>query len=534
MNESDLELLQRFAREGVQEAFAALVERHAGLVYAVAKRVVATGALAEEVTQSVFVDLAKAASCAAGYDDAVPVVAWLCTVARRTAIDALRKETRRTAREQVAQEILEADMSMNKSSAGSDEQAEWAAVEPLLGEVLEALPVKERSAVWLRFFEGKGLREVGAELGISEDAAQKRVTRALEQLRELLGKRGVKLTSAGLATGLTAQAATLAIAPVGLAAEITAAVGGLAVPVSATVVAGAKIFMMTTMQKMVLAGVAAAVVGLGVHEWLAVQSLRAQAMEREKQSAWLGAQVKRLAGESEAKREALADTEAAIDKMLAPKTTPSLDDTKLEAEMLAWLGRVDRLRKHFREHPEQAVPEMKNLADVKWLDVVQSLELADTKQLRRATASIRREAISAQIWGFQRMLRKYEKMNPEGRPQSVAELADYADEPLSEELLARYELFKVEPTPKNQRGIGVQLAVIVDVEFDTIPQTSSTSSGIHRPAMTKNVEYAQAAFAAANKGAVAKRAEELLPYLRWPTELEVLRLHLEKSASRKP
>src|SRR5206468_10015331 len=99
-------------------------------------------------------------------------------------------------------------------------------IEPLLDEAMHALDETDRSAVLLRYFENKSLREVGRTFGTSEDAAQKRVSRAVERLREFLAKRGVTVGASGLAVVISANA--VQAAPVGLAATIStaAALGG--------------------------------------------------------------------------------------------------------------------------------------------------------------------------------------------------------------------------------------------------------------------------------------------------------------------
>src|SRR5436305_57481 len=99
---SDLELLQQYVREESQPAFTALVERHINLVYSAARRQVRAPELAEEITQSVFLDLARHAP---KISPTQPLAAWLFVVTRRTAIDAIRREARRRARENTAAEI---------------------------------------------------------------------------------------------------------------------------------------------------------------------------------------------------------------------------------------------------------------------------------------------------------------------------------------------------------------------------------------------------------------------------------------------
>ena len=166
---TDWELLGRFAREGAQDAFAELVSRHLNFVYSSARRQLRSPQLVEELTQSVFLELAQNA---AKLDPRTPLTAWLYVVTRRTALNTLRTELRRQDREHTAYELT----AMNSSPSV------WAQVEPLLEEALDDLNSHDRSAVLLRYFENKSLRDVGAALGTTEDAAQKRVSRALDQV----------------------------------------------------------------------------------------------------------------------------------------------------------------------------------------------------------------------------------------------------------------------------------------------------------------------------------------------------------------
>src|SRR6266853_1282603 len=178
METSDHDLLRQYVEGHSQEAFATLVGRYVNLVYSVALRRVRSSQLAEEVSQSVFTDLARNADKLRA--DTV-LGAWLHSVAYRTAIDVVRGESRRQAREQKAPEMAAMD------SIPSD----WSLIEGLLDEGMDTLDETDRSAIVLRYFENKSLREVGATLGTSDDAAQKRVSRAVERLREFFAKRGV-------------------------------------------------------------------------------------------------------------------------------------------------------------------------------------------------------------------------------------------------------------------------------------------------------------------------------------------------------
>jgi RNA polymerase sigma factor (sigma-70 family) len=242
MSDTDLELLARYARHHAEDAFAEIVRRHLDLVHSAALRQVRSPQLAEEVAQSTFIKLARQAQQLAS--DTI-LTAWLYQVTRREAIDVVRREARRQLREQIATE-------MNAMNATA---ADWTHIEPLLDEAMHALDETDRAAVLLRYFENKSLREVGATLGTSDDAAQKRVSRAVERLREFFAKRGVTVGASGLIVAISANA--IQAAPVGLGVAISTA-AALAGPAIAATTTAVKAIAMTTMQKLLVATIVVA------------------------------------------------------------------------------------------------------------------------------------------------------------------------------------------------------------------------------------------------------------------------------------
>jgi RNA polymerase sigma factor (sigma-70 family) len=205
----DGQLLQQYTRERSKSAFGELVTRHIDLVYSVALRVAGGDShLAEDVTQTVFLDLARKAPSLP--PDAI-LAGWLYRHAWFTAAKAVRTERRRQIREQTAMEMRALD-----DNTGSP----WELIAPHLDEGLNQLSASERDAIVLRFFKRQDFRVIGAALGVSEDTAQKRVSRALEKLRGVLSKRGATLTATALASALTAEA--VVAAPAGLAFSVTA------------------------------------------------------------------------------------------------------------------------------------------------------------------------------------------------------------------------------------------------------------------------------------------------------------------------
>src|SRR5476651_2152896 len=207
----DIALLREYARCNSGEAFATLVSRHVNLVYSVALRSVRDAHLAEEITQAVFIILARKAG---SLGDKTILPGWLCRTARYASANALTIQRRRQHREQ------EAFMQSTLNEAEPMHEETWNQISPLLDGALEKLGQKDHDALVLRFFENKTFAEVGATLGASEDAAKMRVNRALEKLRKFFTKRGVTLSSVVIAGTISAN--SVQAAPVALAKSITA------------------------------------------------------------------------------------------------------------------------------------------------------------------------------------------------------------------------------------------------------------------------------------------------------------------------
>lgn len=270
MNE-DSELLQAYAATRSETAFAELVKRRVGLVYSVALRQVGGDAhLAQDVTQRVFTDLARKAAQLAGR----PVLSgWLYRSAQFAASDLVRSERRRRAREQ-ENLIMNATVTNGETASAA---ADWEKLRPVLDEAMAALDDEDRDAVALRFLEEKPFAEIGRRLAISEEAARKRVSRALEKLHEGLAQRGITSTTAALAVALGNQAA--AAIPAGLATSVAA----VAVAGAGTWAGAAMTFMSTKLFGMSAAAVAVTAIGMA-----GVQMNRARQREAE-----LAAQITR-------------------------------------------------------------------------------------------------------------------------------------------------------------------------------------------------------------------------------------------------
>ncbi|MGC3959467.1 MAG: sigma-70 family RNA polymerase sigma factor [Verrucomicrobiota bacterium] len=250
-DQSDAQLLRAYAELGTETAFAEIVTRHTDLVYSAALRQVNSPDLACDVTQSVFTDLArKAREVSFKPSPEASLVGWLYRGTRFAARDLNRTQIRRTRRERQA---------MDQVHPAPEPAPDWEQLRPALDDAMAELDAPDRDALLLRYFKNHDLRTVGATLGISDDAAQKRVSRAVERLREFFAKRGVTVGTSGLAVIISANA--VQAAPVGLAVAITtaAALTGTTLATTATVTA-TKAIAMTALQKAI---VTATIAGTG-------------------------------------------------------------------------------------------------------------------------------------------------------------------------------------------------------------------------------------------------------------------------------
>lgn len=275
---SDQQLLREYADDRQESAFTELVSRHVDLVYSAALRMVRDGHLAEDVTQGVFVALAENAGRLAGH----PVLSgWLHCTARNLAAKIIRSDARRRVREQEA-------ATMNELLS-AEHDAFWELISPHLDAALGELNDPDREALILRYFEKKSAAEMADILGISEDAAQKRVSRATERLRELFSSRGVAVAASGLAIVITANA--VQAAPAGLAASIsTGVLAGTAISTS-SIITATKTMAMTTLQKVIITLSIAALAGAGIYEAHKASQLRQQVQSLEQQQGPLEAQI---------------------------------------------------------------------------------------------------------------------------------------------------------------------------------------------------------------------------------------------------
>ncbi|HZI31350.1 MAG TPA: sigma-70 family RNA polymerase sigma factor, partial [Candidatus Binatia bacterium] len=243
---NDMELLREYGQSGSEPAFAELVQRHINLVYSVALRHVGITAQAEEITQAVFIILARKA---ASLKSRTVLEGWLHTTTRLTALSFLRGERRRQFREQEA--YMQSTL---QGSGDTTNDVTWEQLEPLLDEAVSRLGKKDRDALVLRFFKDRSIREVATALEVNEAAAQRRVLRALEKLRRYFTKCGVDSTTAIISGKISAN--SIYAAPVTLAQSVTSvaiAKGAVASASTLTLIKGALKLMAWTKAKTTIA-----------------------------------------------------------------------------------------------------------------------------------------------------------------------------------------------------------------------------------------------------------------------------------------
>ena len=521
MTANDLDLLRQFAHDRSQDAFTTLVNRHVNLVFSAALRQVRSPQLAEEVSQSVFADLARQAG---ELKPDTILTAWLYQVARRQAVDVVRREARRQLREQIATEMN----AMNASAA------DWTHIEPLLDEAMHALDDTDRTAVLLRYFENKSLREVGAAIGVGDDAAQKRVSRAVERLREFLAKRGVTVGATGLVILISANA--VQSAPVGLATTIAVAVAltGTAVQTS-TVIAATKTIAMTTLQKTVITAALAAAIGTGIFEAHQASQLRGQNQTLQQEQSLLAGQIQQLQQERGDLTNRLTSLLAENKQLSSGRNATEL--LKLRGEMTrlqneagdpadaaakALVDKVNRLKLRLEQTPGAKIPELQFLTDQDWIRAASGKMDSDV-DYRVALSALRSAGENKFAAMLQPALSQYMQANNGQFPTDLSQLQSYFASPVDDAILQRWEITSPKTVPNvgvGQAGIITETAPVDDV-FDTRIAVGSSGYGNVDFLTTETQDIlipVYKAYLAANNGQEPSAVSQVLPYATTPEQ----------------
>lgn len=476
----DMTLLREYSRRNSEEAFAALVSRHVNLIYSVALRDVRDPHLAEDITQAVFVILARKAE---SLSPKVVLSGWLCRTARYASANALTIQRRRQWREQEA---------YMQSALNDPEPDAWKHIAPLLGGAMEQLGQKDHDAVVLRFFQGKSFEEIGIALGASENAAKKRVAYALEKLRKFFLKHGIASTTAAIAIALSAN--SVRAAPTGLAGIVTANVFSATTTNTVAIVAATKGLAMTTFQKAIVTTALIATIGAGIFEaqqnsesHKQIQSLQQEQnllndqlaqLQRERDDA-----TKRLGGlvaenaqlKSKSNEHELLKLRGDVARLRTAKAeNESNDPTDEAAKGVA--AKVKQMKQWLKQNPNKNIPELQYLTAQEWLRGANySGDLKTDDDLDRAVSQLRRDAKRTFANSMGAALDNYIASNNGQLPGDISQLESYSNPPIDGTILQRYQLLQtgnLSDVANNEPLIAEKAPV--DDQYDSLFTVSAT------------------------------------------------------------
>jgi len=458
---SDAQLLRDYVEHGHEAAFREIVVRHTDAVYSAALRQVSSPDLARDAAQSVFTDLArKAPSLARTLDANASLLGWLYRSTRFAALNQWRDDHRRQTRERLA---------MQHFDSASDSAPEWERIGPALDEAMADLSDDDREALLLRFFRSHDFRSIGQSLGLSDDAAQKRVSRALEKLRAHLTRRGVTTSAAALSVALSAH--VIQAAPTGLAVALSnAALAGTTLVTTATVTA-AKTIAMTTLQKSLIGATLAVAVGTGIYEARQASVSRSQLQTLQQQQEPIAEQIDQLARDRDAAARKLAALQTdlsrlqsdndrlrrdaaevaklrgevtrlrAVEQQLGQaKATAAVGDDPFTQSVLAMTQRAGELNAHLQRMPEKRIPELQLLTENDWLSVAKDVSLQSEPEVRQALSKLRNTAKHKFATHALQAVDKFAAANNGQMPTDLSLLKPYFDVPVDDAMLQRYQV----------------------------------------------------------------------------------------------
>jgi hypothetical protein len=410
----------------------------------------------------------------------------------------------------------------------------------VLDAAMSDLDEPDYDALVLRFFRNQDLRSVGRALGVSDDTAQKRVSRALEKLRDHLTRRGITTTAAALSIVLSAKA--VQAAPVGLAVAISAAAALARTAVNtSTAIAITKNIAMTTLQKALLATTLAAALGTGIYQAHRASHLQEQALALRMQDDSLARQLQEERDEASNKL-AAAQQQGGLAELVKLRTqvaklrdasrelaqlkaaAASTDHDPTASEMKSWLDRVKKLKEKLGQMPDQRIPELQFLTDQDWLSAVKNIKHLETDaDFDHAFSALRSSAMGEFATMVQSALRSYAQANNGQSPADMAQLQPYFASSVDDAVLQRYELA--------QPGTVTEKTTPLDNQNDNYYQVSMNVIN-SRSGNEIALEPALQAFSAANNGQQPTDPAQLLPYLNTPAQQAALQRMIQNSAAK--
>lgn len=539
-------LVREYAQRNSEEAFTKLVSRHVNLAYSVALRQVRDPHLAEEITQSVFLILARKAK---SLSPSTILSGWVCRTTRYVSADALKIQRRRQFREQESQ---------MQSISNESDSAAWEQIAPLLDDALACLRKKEHDAVVLRYFEEKELRQVGVAMGIGEDAARMRVNRGVEKLRRFFIKRGVTLSSTAIAAAVAGS--SIQAAPPGLAAAISAAALSGGTVTTAAVILTAKTIAMTTLQKTVITIAFGVAVGAGIYEARQAAKARVETQTLEQGQAPLHVKIEQLRGELNEATNRLV----AMANSLAKGSNNGRELLALRSEVTrlrrqsqeprplgasgaggtagladkSWLDRVGRLRQRLEQTPEAQIPELKFLTDADWLEAA-SRKLDTDDDYRAAFEELRARGEGHFLQTAEPALRKYLESHHDEFPVDLSQLTPYFETPPADEILSRYQVVPSSTVPQ-VGGLGETngwLITLKSPDSEALLALGKTgvggSSAQDSQEMSVLAPAMKALFDATPviNGKKSAKLEDLAPYLTTPEQTAAYQKMMQRRAA---
>jgi RNA polymerase sigma factor (sigma-70 family) len=477
---ADVQLLRNYVEHGNEAAFREIVVRHTDAVYSAALRQISSPDLARDVAQSVFTDLArKAPSLSRTLEASASLLGWLYRSTRFAALNQLRDDHRRQTRERLA---------MQQFDPAPDPTPEWERIGPVLDKAMADLSDDDREALLLRFFQSHNFDAIGQSLGVSDDAAQKRVRRALEKLRIHLTSRGVTTSAAALSVALSAH--VVQAAPAGLAAVLSnAALAGSTLATTATVTA-AETIAMTTLQKTIIGATLAVAVGTGIYEAHQASVSRAQFQTLQQLQGPLTEQIVQLTQE----RDAAASRLAGLQNDLARLRSDAAELPRLRGEVtrlraleqqlgqlnasaagaddpftqsvLALTQRAGELNGHLQRMPDKKIPELQLLTENDWLSVAKEVSLQSEADVRQALSELRNVAKHKFGTYALQAVDKFTAANNGQLPTDMSQLKPYFEVPVDDAMLQRYEVLPPGDGSSLQDNWVMSEKVRVDPDYD--------------------------------------------------------------------